>query len=502
MESPLVLSQVVVDSLFKSCKTGDVGSLSHTLKRVHDINTIKNIDGTSLLEVSIDFKQLHVMKILFDSNYSALGAEEDLVLRAAKTGDAQCVMHLLSHLLGLNPATLQIPLEYASSHGYIDVARVIVSAAPGLLLDKPLFVACSAGHADIIHLLLNSRADANAVVPMHRGPSTPLGVAADNGHVTTVDLLRSNGATIGRTDSNMLVYASNGGCLSFVQDILREASSTGVDIPGPRIGNALQCSAENGHTEVVKALLDLMMSVQKGNFNIIVMKSYLRALSRGHADIAKALFATNYINKTPTLQALSLLHAVEGGCVDIVAGALANRDQPNEHIFSRASDPNMVKMLLDSKADVHIGSAASVLRSSCSKLQYQSVKMLLEAGVDVKSTDNTGTSASAGAPAKPQKNDVSPLYHAIVAHSNKETMEAQISIINLLIDSGASTYGVSNSKTSLHCCFDMMMNVGFIQNGNNVKTGHKNNNNACVRDMQIEHPVNTLGQTVLSSPIG
>jgi hypothetical protein len=42
-----------------------------------------------------------------------------------------------------------------------------------------------------------------------------------------------------------------------------------------------------------------------------------------------------------------------------------------------------------------------------------------------------------------------------------------------------------------------MMNVGFIQNGNNVKTGHKNNNNACVRDMQIEHPVNTLGQPVL-----
>jgi di/tripeptidase len=29
-----------------------------------------------------------------------------------------------------------------------------------------------------------------------------------------------------------------------------------------------------------------------------------------------------------------------------------------------------------------------------------------------------------------------------------------------------------------------MMNVGFIQNGNNVKTVHKNNNNACVRDMQ------------------
>jgi hypothetical protein len=40
------------------------------------------------------------------------------------------------------------------------------------------------------------------------------------------------------------------------------------------------------------------------------------------------------------------------------------------------------------------------------------------------------------------------------------------------------------------------------QYGNNVKTGHINNNNACVRDMQIEHPVNTRYQTALSSLIG
>ena len=51
-------------------------------------------------------------------------------------------------------------------------------------------------------------------------------------------------------------------------------------------------------------------------------------------------------------------------------------------------------------------------------------------------------------------------------------------------------------------CVVYIVVTGFIQNGNNVKTVHKNNNTACVRDMQIEHPVNTLGQTVLSSLIG
>ena len=56
------------------------------------------------------------------------------------------------------------------------------------------------------------------------------------------------------------------------------------------------------------------------------------------------------------------------------------------------------------------------------------------------------------------------------------------------------------SKIEADVYFSVTMNVGFI--GNNVKTVHKNNNNACVRDMQIEHLVNTLGQTVLSSLIG
>ena len=58
------------------------------------------------------------------------------------------------------------------------------------------------------------------------------------------------------------------------------------------------------------------------------------------------------------------------------------------------------------------------------------------------------------------------------------------------------------SLKTIPCAADMMMNVGFIQCGNNVKTCHKNNNNACLRDMQIEHIVNTLSQAVLSSLIG
>jgi hypothetical protein len=59
-----------------------------------------------------------------------------------------------------------------------------------------------------------------------------------------------------------------------------------------------------------------------------------------------------------------------------------------------------------------------------------------------------------------------------------------------------TTSADTSGLEQLHIHEYMMKNVGFIQYGNNVKTGHKNNNNACVRDMQIEHPVNTLGQTV------
>jgi hypothetical protein len=40
------------------------------------------------------------------------------------------------------------------------------------------------------------------------------------------------------------------------------------------------------------------------------------------------------------------------------------------------------------------------------------------------------------------------------------------------------------------------MNVGIIQNGNNVQTGHKNNKNARARDMQIEQHVTNKHQRV------
>jgi hypothetical protein len=48
----------------------------------------------------------------------------------------------------------------------------------------------------------------------------------------------------------------------------------------------------------------------------------------------------------------------------------------------------------------------------------------------------------------------------------------------------------------------MMMNVGFIQYGNNVKTGHKNNNNACVRDMQVEQHIAPYQHMVFHSTRG
>jgi hypothetical protein len=53
-----------------------------------------------------------------------------------------------------------------------------------------------------------------------------------------------------------------------------------------------------------------------------------------------------------------------------------------------------------------------------------------------------------------------------------------------------------------------MMNVGFIQNGNNVKTGHKNNNNAVLyllriryhTELQESHTDYKTNQTLQTTP--
>jgi hypothetical protein len=85
----------------------------------------------------------------------------------------------------------------------------------------------------------------------------------------------------------------------------------------------------------------------------------------------------------------ALMCAVESGVCDIVSYLLsigvdvnAITRSPNgcDSALSMASDPSIVGMLLEAKAELSLDGSHSVLRGASSRFRHESVKMLLQAG--------------------------------------------------------------------------------------------------------------------------
>jgi ankyrin repeat protein len=90
----------------------------------------------------------------------------------------------------------------------------------------PLIAAAGAGHAEIVNLLLDSKADPNLA---SEGDGSPLIAAAAKGHLEIVRLLLDRGADIDRVvpgDENPLIQASGNGHL----DVVRLLVSRGADV--------------------------------------------------------------------------------------------------------------------------------------------------------------------------------------------------------------------------------------------------------------------------------
>lgn len=90
-------------------------------------------------------------------------------------------------------------LSLACSAGYYELAQVLL-AMSAQVEDRgqkndctPLMEAASAGHVDIIHLLMSHHADVNA---QSSTGNTPLMFACANGHVDAVMALLKNGARV------------------------------------------------------------------------------------------------------------------------------------------------------------------------------------------------------------------------------------------------------------------------------------------------------------------
>ena len=139
-----------------------------------------------------------------------------------------------------NNVSLVTPMFIAAHEGHAEVVRVMInnkadvnaSCAEGR---TPLYAASCEGHEEVVKLLLDNKADVNA--SRHTNGATPLHVASVRGHVNVVKLLLANNADV----NSRRLRGGTKGCTP-----LFEAS-------------------REGHADVVKLLLDNKADVNEAD---------------------------------------------------------------------------------------------------------------------------------------------------------------------------------------------------------------------------------------------
>ena len=153
-----------------------------------------------------------------------------------------------------------VPLYYAAMLGFRNLAERLIAKHPehvntrGGFEETPLHVAASAGHPDILLLLIEHGADMKG---QGRAGGTSLHRASWNARLEAGQFLLNRGADIDAQDNSKdtaLIYASFYGYAEFARMLLERGAM--IDVQGNLGKTALHCAANAGKTEVVRLLLE------------------------------------------------------------------------------------------------------------------------------------------------------------------------------------------------------------------------------------------------------
>jgi ankyrin repeat protein len=335
----------------------------------------------------------------------------------------------------------------AVASGDLDTVKVLINSKAsinhGSPLRSPLADASGAGHTHIVRYLLHLGA---AVTSQGLLQSPPLLQAAAHGHAAAVTLLADAGADVDSADARKALFsaAAGGGCLALVLELLG-----GEPAPAAReVEHALRFAAEKGHVAVVQALV-----AASGGASISARdQAVVSALKGGHVDVVKTLIDTagpEAMNKPCFTEGSLLVHAAEGGSAAAVAlllrhGADVRARSHGKTALSQASDPAVVRLLLDSGAAVHGDGGGEALVQACKRLQPESVRLLL----DARATLTVGADAGSGV-------KVSPLLCAVNAQCASDCEDDHVAVINHLIDAGALDHVNSDPYARAELCASM-----------------------------------------------
>ncbi len=155
-----------------------------------------------------------------------------------------------------------IPLYYAAKLGLCDLAEHLIAKHPehvsarGGKQEAPMHAAASAGHANILSVLIGRGADMDC---RSRADLTPLHRASWNGRLEAGKCLIDHGADCNAQSSpgnSVLLYAASRGHVEFARMLLERGALAVIDAPGLRGRTPLHWAVQNGKSQVVQLLLE------------------------------------------------------------------------------------------------------------------------------------------------------------------------------------------------------------------------------------------------------
>ncbi len=330
-----------------------------------DVNQKSNDESNPLIAAAQE-DQVEIAKFLLEHkaevDYSIQKKDKGIgttaLLSAVAKDNAEIVKLLIDSKADVNQPNYQdaTPLFVAAEEGHIASLKVLLTKKPDI--DKstkdgytPLCMAAQNGHLNTVEALSNE--SKSSIDKINNEGETPLFKAAQQGHIEVVKWLIEHGAAFksARKDgiAPLHIAAYNGH--SKVVELLL-AYGEDVNITEPMTGaTALYMAAQNGHLETVKILLE-----KKSDINHIIRDGSTPlqiAVKNNHVDVARFLLQRGAdVNKTSIYGVTPLVMAV-----------------------FITEDTNIIKLLLDTGADIYKPFRIPTRNSDCNALSdYSYIK--------------------------------------------------------------------------------------------------------------------------------
>lgn len=365
---------------------------------------IRSREGTTAIYMASQDGHSHCVDLLlqYKANHKLLCETDgsDALGVASNNGHCECIRLLLQHKADPNVQfnTGATALYHACQNGHNQCVDLLLryNADPNIIRTTdnttPLFQACQDGNDECASLLLKYNANPNI---QHKDGATALLSACQYGHHRCAGLLLHFGAkpNIQANDGHTALHqASRFGYHECVDLLLRNNAN-------PNIQNQYGNTALHEHITGIHHQCVSLLLQHKGDPNVLNtngISPLMVASGIGHLKCVQLLLQNN---AEPNIQSqdgiTALMMATVKGHFGIIELLLKSNADPNIFVQGEGAldiaclsgNASIVSLLIDHDAVIERQKGKSLLIAPIQKSDYDTVKILIEAGIDVNVQD-------------------------------------------------------------------------------------------------------------------